>query len=67
MLTDTMKKEMLEDGLSKVRRADFAVGRELQCRSHMSIDEYIQFLNGIQKVFGPFPPRKPSKFTNCKL
>ena len=53
MLSYEEKKEMLEDGLSRVRRDDFrftAGSKQDKCL----LDEFLVFLNSAQEVFGPF-------------
>ncbi len=59
MLSDEEKKEMLEDGLSITRRNDFRYANE-KIKSDISFDEYLKFLNDIQKVF-------PVKEANLKI
>lgn len=63
MLSEEEKKEMLEDGLDQVRKKDFAFSKNLE--QSMTFDEYIGFLDGLQKVFGPFEISK--KITETKL
>lgn len=54
---------MLEDAQNDAIRRDFQISRE-KCRAlekPMTLDEYIDFLQGIQEVFGPFEiSRKPT-------
>lgn len=66
MLDEKSKKEMLEDGLSKERMLDF---RQLNKKTICySLDDYLNFLRGIQKIFGPFPvSQKITKTESNKL
>lgn len=67
MLSDEEKKEMLEDARSIARRDDFRMTRNVFDQP-ISLDEYISYLEGIQKVFGPFPiSHKPTVATNNRL
>ncbi|MFH1868373.1 MAG: hypothetical protein ABH843_05330 [Candidatus Omnitrophota bacterium] len=43
---------MLEDARSLKRRRDFSVRHPVE---RESIDDYIRFLESVQKVFSPFP------------
>ena len=53
MLDEQFKKEMLEDGLSKERMLDFRkLNKDSIC---ISLDDYLSFLRGLQKIFGHFP------------
>ena len=52
-MDEKSKKEMLEDGLSKERMLDFRQANNITIP--MSLDDYLNFLRGIQKIFGPFP------------
>ena len=63
MLSDEEKKEMLEDAYSLVRKERFAKARDINVKCSYSIDEYIKFLSGIQKVFGPFVVNKEKSVT----
>ena len=59
MLSPTEKREMLEDASSASRRRNFREGQRAGLefdRSHdgRSLDSYIQFLQDVQKIFGPF-------------
>lgn len=66
MLSEEFKKEMLEDGLSKERMLDFRKANEINMP--MSLDDYLNFLRGVQKIFGPFPvSQKITKTENNKL
>ena len=60
------KKEMLEDGLSRERMLDFRKANNIT--TPMSLDDYLSFLRGVQKIFGPFPiSQKITKTENNKL
>jgi len=52
MLSDKEKKEMLEDGRNHRRRRAFDHGRLI--RDAISLDEYLSFLDDLQKIFSPF-------------
>ena len=52
-MDEKSKKEMLEDGLSKERMLDFRQANNITIP--MSLDDYLNFLRGLQKIFGPFP------------
>lgn len=56
MLDEKSKKEMLEDGLSKERMLDFRQASYIT--TPVSLDNYLSFLRGIQKIFGPFEVSK---------
>ena len=62
MLDEKSKKEMLEDGLSKKRMLDFRQANNIT--TSMSLDDYLSFLRGLQKIFGPFPVSQ--KFTKTE-
>ena len=68
MLSREEKKEMLADAMDTSRREDFrAVGLKILNISS-SLDRYINFLNGIQAVYGPFKYLKDPRPThNNKL
>jgi len=53
MLSREEKKEMLADAKSKRRKRAFqrAAGKN---RAKASFDEYLSFLDSVQKIFGPF-------------
>lgn len=53
MLSEEEKREMLEDAMSEKRRQAFRSSRGREPVSY-SIDEYISFLDSVQKIFGPF-------------
>ncbi|MBI2996356.1 MAG: hypothetical protein HYY52_06590 [Candidatus Melainabacteria bacterium] len=66
MLSEEFKKEMLEDGLSKERMLDFRQANNITTPT--SLDDYLNFLRGLQKIFGPFPiSQKITKTENNKL
>ena len=66
MLSEEYKKEILEDGLSKERMLDFRQANGMDI--HLSLDDYLSFLRGLQKIFGPFPiSEKFTKAENNKL
>lgn len=52
MLSEEEKREMLEDAKSAARREHFRTAKKdlRPC----TFDEYIEFLNSIQKIFGAF-------------
>jgi hypothetical protein len=54
--------DYLADGLSRVRREEFAAGEaavQAWQRSHpATLDEYFDFLDGLQAIFGAFPVRR---------
>ena len=58
MLSNEEKREMLEDAKSKERRQDFRFAKNKEY-PFFSLDEYLLFLNDIQKIFGAF------KVSNC--
>ena len=53
MISKKDRKEMLEDAASKVRRSNLSVGSEGSAK-RPSFDEYLSFLEGVQKIFSPF-------------
>ena len=58
MLSDREKQEMLADGLNAQRHAQFAEARRQQmARQSRLLDDYIEFLMSIQKIF-PFTHEK---------
>ena len=66
MMDEKSKKEMLEDGLSKERMLDFRQSNNITVP--MSLDDYLNFLRGLQKIFGPFPvSQKITKTESNKL
>ena len=62
-MDEKSKKEMLEDGLSKERMLDFRQANNIT--TPMSLDDYLNFLRGLQKIFGPFPVSQ--KITKTEL
>ena len=67
MLSREEKREMLEDGRSVKRRDDFRFARNFP-KKPLSLDEYISFLDSVQKIFGPFKAsKKPTITKNNKL
>lgn len=63
MLDEEFKKGMLEDGLSKERMLDFRKANDIIMP--LSLDDYLSFLRGVQKIFGPFPVSQ--KITKTKF
>ncbi len=64
MLSNEEKREMLEDAKSKTRRRYFRLARK-ESISITSLDDYISFLNSVQKIFAPYKISKsptPTKF-----
>lgn len=53
MLSEEEKREMLADGKNYLRRNDFRIVKE-RSNFHISFDDYLLFLNDIQKVFTSF-------------
>jgi len=53
MLSKEEKREMVKDAKSKHRKRLFQIGRENKT-SKTSFDEYISFLDSVQKIFSPF-------------
>lgn len=62
MLSDKEKKEMLLDARSKRRRENFRFVRTKGSISY-SLDEFISFLNSVQRIFGPFKISKHPTIT----
>ncbi len=54
MLSREEKKEMLADAMDKSRRGDFRALGIKKLNISTSMDRYINFLHGIQAVYGPF-------------
>lgn len=52
MLSDKVKKEMLEDARDRARRDNFRIVKNKKV--NISFDEYLKALNDIQKIFSPF-------------
>ena len=56
-------KEMLKKGFSKEQILSFRfANEEINC---FSLDDYLSFLRGLQKIFGPFPVSQ--KITKTEL
>ena len=53
MLSDKEKEEMLKDSKSKSRRDNFRFAKEKNF-TNISFDDYLVFLNNVQKIFAPF-------------
>lgn len=53
MLSNEEKREMLEDAKSGLRRQNFRTINEKD-KQVLSFDDYLIFLNGIQKLFSQF-------------
>lgn len=53
MLSNDEKIEMLEDGKSMVRKNNFRFTKKIDT-VNISFDDYLLFLNDIQKIFSPF-------------
>lgn len=53
MLDKIEKQEMLEDAMSIKRRDDFRFSNQFPI--NLTFDEYLNFLSGLQKIFGAFP------------
>lgn len=62
-LSEEEKRELLEDAQSGERREAFRKAKEMNYKGSRSLDDYIQFLDGIQKVFGPFPAKNKITIT----
>ena len=62
-LSEVEKRELLEDAKSIERRDAFRKIRGMNYRGSRSLDDYIKFLDGIQKVFGPFPLKRKITIT----
>ena len=63
MLSKEEKKEMLEDANDMSRRDSFRFSRKNP--SNISFDEYLNFLNDVQKIILPFTSSR--KITQTKL
>ena len=57
MLSEQEKKELLEDGLSQKRRAAFLNHPANEVASR-SLDEFVRYLDSVQKIFEPFSVSK---------
>jgi len=66
MLSDREKKEMLEDGLSGKRRRSFVSAHKKRPKTSTSLDRYIGFLMGIQKI-KPFEIHSKHRNTSKNL
>ncbi|OGI10282.1 MAG: hypothetical protein A3I68_07685 [Candidatus Melainabacteria bacterium RIFCSPLOWO2_02_FULL_35_15] len=53
MLDDIEKKELLEDASDLKRRDDFRFSSRIPV--NLSFDEYLKFIDDLQKIFGHFP------------
>lgn len=53
MLSKEEKEEMLRDAKNKRRKRFFQIGRENKTPK-TSFDEYLSFLDNVQKIFSPF-------------
>ena len=53
MLSKEEKREMIRDAKSKHRKRLFQIGRERKMPK-VSFDEYLSFLDSVQKIFSPF-------------
>jgi hypothetical protein len=53
------REEMLHDGSSDARRVNFAIAAveslAWERANPRSLDEYVEFLQAVQELFGPFP------------
>jgi len=66
-MTDKDKKEFVQDGLDPSRRKDFRMKGKVAGSHSRSLDEYIGYLQSIQKIF-PFQRRIINKsLTNYKI
>lgn len=66
MFDDIEKREMLEDASDLKRRDDFRFSSRIP--ANLSFDEYLKFVDDLQKIFGPFPVSdKITKTENNKL
>lgn len=63
MLSAEEKKELIADARNMHRRKAFARCKDVNVNKSNSLDIYIRFLAGIQKVFGPFKIRKEKSVT----
>lgn len=53
MLSNKEKREMLKDAKSTSRRDDFKFAASCYFKA-ISFDDYLGFLNDVQKIFAPF-------------
>ena len=54
MLTEEEKREMIQDAGKISRRDDFRRSKETLVNKYVSLDAYIQFVDDIQTINGPF-------------
>ena len=64
MLSEEEKREMLEDAKSEKRRVDFLCAKEKARSRKESLDDYISFLDYVQKLFRPFSISQKPTITN---
>ncbi|PIU83362.1 MAG: hypothetical protein COS68_04450 [Elusimicrobia bacterium CG06_land_8_20_14_3_00_38_11] len=64
-LSEVEKKEMLEDGKNKKRTMNFRKGRYIHKK--MSFEEYIDWLQEMQKIHPVNPPREFVVYKNVKI
>lgn len=59
MMTPEEQVEFVADGLNETRRGNFRAGAAAvsawECTHPVPFDDYLDFLDGLQAVFGPFP------------
>ncbi len=68
MLTEEEKKEMLYDSQKISRRDDLRKTKKKIPNKIVSLDNYIQFIDDLQKIYGPFKISKtPTPAHNYKL
>ncbi|UCB57423.1 MAG: hypothetical protein JSV30_02250 [Candidatus Omnitrophota bacterium] len=68
MLSDKEKREIFEDAASAKRKANFRFAKRKVVHRVSSLDEYILFLNSIQKIFTAFKiSRQPVSTNRNKL
>ena len=68
MLTKKEKKEMLHDSRKINRKYDFRKSKNISVNKYVSLDSYIQFVDDIQQINGPFKISKaPTREHNNKL
>jgi|GEM_PF-1359835 len=56
MLSKEEKEELLKDGLDPKRRGAFMKGRDIRSYPLFSLDDFIQYLSSINKIFPPSAP-----------
>jgi len=64
MLSPEEKREMLEDARSSRRRRDFEQGHAKR-PARISMDEYLSFLDNVQKIFSPFKISRDPTIAVC--